>query len=184
MRHSVKLMWPSQVTKTFAETYCALDIGSSQNTQLRNAGEIKNNKLNNYPSNHAASKHYGGAQNGFKSDSRGKNLCEQHIKGSNSIINSGSNPSRAGGKFNSHNSQKFNGPVRNGGGQGKFSSNYGNSYYGNKRPTSQPNNFSQDKSLQIRHNFGGMERNARGKYNSAVVKNAMNALGHTPNKHA
>ena len=38
--------------------------------------------------------------------------------------------------------------------------------------------------MQNRQNFGGMERNARGKYNSAVVKNAMNDLGHTPNQHA
>jgi hypothetical protein len=144
----------------------------------------KSNKLDNYQSNNAASKRYGRAHNGFKSDSRGKNLSGRHIKGSNSIINSGFNPSRAGGKFNSHDSPKFNGPVCNGEAQVKFSSNYGNCYYENKRPTSQPNNFPQEKSLQNRQNFGGMKRNARGKYNSAFVKNAINALGHTPNKHA
>jgi hypothetical protein len=38
--------------------------------------------------------------------------------------------------------------------------------------------------LQNRQNFGGMERSARGKCTSAVVNNAMNDLGYTPNKHA
>ena len=61
---------------------------------------------------------------------------------SNNIINSGQNPPRAGGKFNSVNSHKFNGQVRNGGGPGKFSNHGGNNYYGQSKPTSQFNIFS------------------------------------------
>jgi hypothetical protein len=34
-------MWPSQVTKVFAETHCVVKIRSLRNIQLRNAGEIK-----------------------------------------------------------------------------------------------------------------------------------------------
>jgi hypothetical protein len=89
-------------------------------------------------------------------DFRGKIFSGKRIKGS---INSGSNPARAGGKSNFHSFYKFNGSVCNCQSQKKYSSNYGNNYYGNKRPITQ------------------LERNDRRKYNSAVVKNDMNALG-------
>jgi hypothetical protein len=76
---------------------------------------------------------------------------------SNNITNSGQNPARAGGKFNSMNSHKNNGQVRNGGGPEKSFNNGGNSYHGPSRPTSQSNNYFQNKSKQNRQNFGGLE---------------------------
>ena len=91
------------------------------------------------------SKSFGGNYDGFKSDSRGKSFAGKPFTMSNNITNSGQNPARAGGKFNSMNSHKFNGQVCNGGGPGKLSNNGGNSYYGPSRPTSQYNNFSNDK---------------------------------------
>ena len=101
---------------------------------------------------------------------------------SSNIINSGQNPPRAGGKFNSMNSHKFNGQVRYGGGPGKYSNNGGNNYYGNSRPNSQSNNFYQDKPRQNKPIIAGMEKNSRGKFNSVVVKNAMSAINNSPNK--
>ena len=80
------------------------------------------------------------------------------------------------------NSHKFNGQVRNGGGPGKFSNHGGNNYYEQSRPTSQFNNFSQDKSRQNKPIIGGIEKNYRGKFNSVVVKNAMSAINNNPNK--
>ena len=128
------------------------------------------------------SKSFGGIRDGFRSESRGKNLSGKPFTMSSNIIKSGQNPPRAGGKFNSTNFHKFNGQVRYGGGPGKFSSNVGNSYYGNSRPNSQANKFSQDKSRQNKPIIGGMEKNSRGKFNSVVVKNAMSAINNSPNK--
>jgi hypothetical protein len=100
---------------------------------------------------------------------------------SNNLTDSGQNHARAGGKFNSMNSHKFNDPVRNGGGQG-ISNNFGYNYDGPLRPTSQPNNFFQDKFKQNRPNLGELEKNSRGKFNIVVVKNAMSAINNKPNK--
>ena len=81
---------------------------------------------NNLPTNLVIPKSFVGNRDGFKSDSRGKNYAGKPFNNSNNIINSEVNPPRAGGKFNSFNSHKFNGQVRYGGGPGKFSSNVGN----------------------------------------------------------
>ena len=80
------------------------------------------------------------------------------------------------------NSHEFQSQVRNVGGSGKFSKHGGNNYYEPSKPTSQSNNFSQDKYQQSRQNFGGLEKNSRGKFNSTVVKNAMNAINSNPSK--
>ena len=128
------------------------------------------------------SKSFGGIRDGFKSESRGKNFSGKPFIMPNNITNSGQNLPRAGGKFNSTNSHKFDGQVCHGGGPGKFSNHGGNNYYGQSRPTSQFNNFYQDKQRQNKPIIAGMGKNLRGKFNSVVVKNAMSAINNSPPK--
>ena len=66
------------------------------------------------------SKSFGGGRGGFKSDQRGKSFAGKPFTMSNRITNFGQNSARAGGKFNSMNSHKFNGQVRNNEGPGNF----------------------------------------------------------------
>ena len=63
---------------------------------------------NNLQTNLIIPKSFVGNRDGFKPDSRGKNFSGKPFTNSNNIINLGSNPPSAGGKFNSFNSHKFN----------------------------------------------------------------------------
>ena len=71
-----------------------------------------NNGINNSRPNYDMSKSFGGARDGFKTDQRGKRFVGKPFTTSNNITNFGQNPARACGKFNSMNSHKFNGQVR------------------------------------------------------------------------
>jgi hypothetical protein len=121
------------------------------------------------------------ARDGFVSE-QWKGFTGKQFTISTNITNSGQTQARAGGKFNSVNSHKFNGPVRNGEDPGNFSYNGGNNYYGPSRPASHPNNLSHDEFKQNRPNLVGLKKNSKGKYNSVVVKKAMTEINNNPNK--
>ena len=53
-----------------------------------------------------------GAKNGFRTNPGGNNFPGSNNNGSNNITNSGSNPSRFGGKQNFENNSLYRGPER------------------------------------------------------------------------
>ena len=98
------------------------------------------------------------------------------VNGTTNIINSGSNPSRIGGKQNFGNNANYREPDRRDG--KSFNNSRGDDKYSNKfnKYTSRNNNFNQGNKAQSQQNIGGLERTRRGKYNSQVVKGAMFAI--------
>ena len=128
-----------------------------------------NNKQNILQSINTGTKYDRGIRHGFSTNSGGNKFSGSNNNGSNNIINSGSNPSRFGGKQNFGNNSKYRGFGRTDG--KSFSNSRGDNKFSNKfnNSTSRNNNFKQGIKDQSQQNIGGLERTRRGKYNSLVV---------------
>ena len=94
-----------------------------------------NKGTNNFRPHYDNSNSFGGDRNDLKTNQRGNNFAGKQFTSSTNMKNSRQNTARAGGKFNSMNSHKFQSQVCNVGGSGKFSKRGGNKYYRTSKPT-------------------------------------------------
>ena len=118
-----------------------------------------NNTQNKLRPNIAGIKYDRGGNNGFKTNHGGNKFAGSIINGTTNITNSGSNPSRFGGKQNFGNNSDYRGHERRDG--KSFNNSRGDNKYSNKynKSTSHNNNFNQGIKEQSQQNIGGLERN-------------------------